>query len=371
MISTRPLLHPHYRTHSSLLQSVLFCIPLLLLEISRNPSLVQSFLVLPVHRTYHPLGPTVQSNAVARELHAMTKKSGASQLRETTMEEFTFQNVLITGASSGLGRSLALLLAQQCGVSNLILSARSVAALEQVAADCRIGRPNLQVHIIPADLADPQSVQQLAAQALAIVPVIHVLVNNGGVSSRSRFVDTDIAVDAKLMQINFLAGAALAKAVVQRQLQQPCDRTTRAPRGRIIWISSVQGKLGIPHRSSYAASKFAVQGYCECLRAELYSDGILVHCVSPGYIATNLSRAAVTGSGALHGQLDATTAQGQDPGVVAATILNRVVAGDLDFTVAAGVSARIAIALRFLCPRLLQRQLRQRYLKTEAKEKRE
>jgi dehydrogenase/reductase SDR family member 7B len=133
----------------------------------------------------------------------------------------------------------------------------------------------------------------------------------------------------------------------------------------------VQGKLGIPHRSSYAASKFAVQGYCECLRAELYSDGILVHCVSPGYIATNLSRAAVTGSGALHGQLDATTAQGQDPDVVAAEILNRVVAGDLDFTVAAGVTARIAVALRFLCPRLLQGQLRRRYLKTEAKEKTE
>ena len=324
-------------------------------------SLVQSF---SLHHISLHLSPQRRTTTRSLSTSATAAMTFESSLREATKAEFTNQNVLITGASSGLGRSLALALAQHCRVSTLILSARSVAALEALADECRRDRPHLTVHVIPADLADPDSVQKLAQQTLETVPLIHVLINNGGISSRSRFVDTDLAVDAKLLQINFLAGAALAKAVVPRLL---LDKR----RGRLIWISSVQGQLGIPHRSSYAASKFAVQGYCECIRAELYDDGIYVHCVSPGYMATNLSRAAVTGTGRLHGQMDATTAQGQDPDQVAVEILNRVARGDLDFTVAAGVTARVAMMLRFFCPRLLQGQLRRRYAKTQAKEKME
>ena len=90
------------------------------------------------------------------------------------------------------------------------------------------------------------------------------------------------------MQVNFLSGAALAKAVVPGMVQKGL--------GAIIWIGSVQGLLGIPQRTSYAASKFAVQGYCEALRGELASSGVTVHVASPGYIRTNLSRSAVGGS---------------------------------------------------------------------------
>jgi dehydrogenase/reductase SDR family member 7B len=373
--------------------------------------------------------------------------NGGGGLHTATIQEFAGKNVLITGASSGLGRSLALQLAQYGGVHTLLLSARSVTTLQEVAQECYAlhavqaskagGRHSchhhhsLTIHILPADLADPESVQQLAQQALDYCRksssnnsssndtsnsnsnnnnTIHktntgridVLINNGGVSSRSRFVDTSIAIDQQILQINFLAGAALAKMLVQQHYPYvndrsdsnndsnddndgnnndsndgipttrstlpttPPDRTSRATRGRIIWISSIQGKIGIPNRSSYAASKFAVQGYCECIRSELYTDGILVHCISPGYIQTNLSRSALTGTGQRHGQLDITTAQGQSPHVVATTILNQVVVQRaMDFMVASGNwSATIAIWMQWWCPRCLQWLLVRRYQKS-------
>ena len=79
------------------------------------------------------------------------------------------------------------------------------------------------------------------------------------------------------MQVNFLAGAAFAKALIPAMISS-------AKGGKVIWISSVQGLVGIPNRSSYAASKFAVQGYTESIRGELKSSGVTVHTVSPGYI---------------------------------------------------------------------------------------
>ena len=69
--------------------------------------------------------------------------------------------------------------------------------------------------------------------------------------------------------------------------------------------------VGLPGRTSYAASKFAVQGYCEALRGELASSGVAVHCASPGYIRTNLSKSAVTGDGTPHGKMDSATASGE------------------------------------------------------------
>ena len=134
--------------------------------------------------------------------------------------------------------------------------------------------------------------------------------------------------------------------------------------GAIIWISSIQGLIGIPSRTSYAASKFAVQGYCESLRAEVASSGVGVHVVSPGYIRTNLSRSALTGNGTAHGTMDETTANGRPPKEVAITVLNAIAKGKTDIVVAATFSAKIAIWLKFLAPSLLQNILEKRYEKS-------
>lgn len=119
--------------------------------------------------------------------------------------------------------------------------------------------------------------------------------------------------------------------------------------------------MGVPNRTSYAASKFAVQGYCEALRAELASGGVTVHVASPGYIRTNLSRSAIQGNGTLYGKMDETTANGADPNEVAVEILDGVAEGKSDIVVAASISARVAIWLRFLAPSLLEKLLVKRF----------
>jgi dehydrogenase/reductase SDR family protein 7B len=109
------------------------------------------------------------------------------------------------------------------------------------------------------------------------------------------------------MQINFFAGASLAKAVVPNMLTNGS--------GKIIWISSVQGLIGIPQRTSYA---------------ELASSGVGVHVISPGYTRTSLSKSAITGNGTAHGKMDETTAKGKPPKEVAVSLLDSVSKGQSD-----------------------------------------
>jgi short-subunit dehydrogenase len=293
--------------------------------------------------------------------------------------DFANKNILITGASGGLGRCLAQQLAK-CSVSTLILSARSIDKLQTVAQECRdiasLYAPDtdLKVQVVKCDLTDTASVDNLGKEALQCCSdrnsgVVDVLINNGGISSRSDFVDTTIEVDEQLMQVNFLSGARLAKMVVPAMIRGGLGNNG----GCIMWISSVQGLLGIPSRTSYASSKFAVQGYCEALRAELASSDVSVHVISPGYIRTDLSKSAITGDGRLYGKMDETTENGADPNEVAVAVLDGVAkrrsgkVGGSDFVVAAGLSAKIAIWLRLIAPGFLEKKLQKRYSKSKEK----
>ena len=179
----------------------------------------------------------------------LTKVAINFALSSTTMSDkntiFQGKNVLLTGASSGLGRSLAVQLAQNCEVAKLVLSGRNLEKLEETKKFCFEGERDISSDIVlmPCDLSNREDVQKLCGNIKSLD--IDVLINNGGISSRSSFIETDIKVDEMLMQVNFLSGAALAKAIV------PCI-ISRKSTGAIIWISSVQGLLGIPNRTSYA-----------------------------------------------------------------------------------------------------------------------
>lgn len=208
------------------------------------------------------------------------------KVTEAAKAKFKDKNVLLTGSSGGLGRSIAHHLAA-CGTRRLILSGRNVEALEKVAQECRViiarseeqkqkqkitsttpSQHGLVVDVFPCDLSDSNAVQRLGANALGACSrhvgsshntplygdgdsgTIDVLINNGGLSSRSRFVDTKIEVDELLMKVNFLAGASLAKIVVPEMIvQQQKRRMMKKANGEeqirnigsIIWISSIQG----------------------------------------------------------------------------------------------------------------------------------
>lgn len=122
--------------------------------------------------------------------------------------------------------------------------------------------------------------------------------------------------------------------------------------GHIVAISSVQGKLALPHRSAYSASKHALQAFCDSLRAEVASKGIKVTCISPGYIHTKLSLNALTGDGNKYGKMDKTIEKGFAPEYVANEILNAVVSEKSD-QVIAQFDARVGVYLRTLLPGLL------------------
>ena len=284
-------------------------------------------------------------------------KTMLPSVSQETRDSLEGKSVLLTGASGGLGAQLAIQIASYCNPKTLILSGRKEGALQTIAEECKTSAGD--VHIVTADLSDKDSVRALGKSALKICDV-DVLINCGGVSSRSDFLETRLEVDEKVMQINFFSGASLAKVFVPGMVASGNG-------GKIIWISSVQGLMGIPSRTSYAASKFAVQGYCEAMRAELATSGVSVHCVSPGYIRTNLSLSAVTGNGSAHGTMDETTANGADPRDVAVEILNKACKGNADFVVAATASAKVAIWLRLLFPKVLQNLLVKRFEKAKKK----
>ena len=172
-----------------------------------------------------------------------------------TKESLRGKNIILTGASSGLGKSLAFQLAK-CDIKVLVLSGRNVEQLESVKTKCEdiMGSDsNSCVEIATCDLSDEASVEKFSNEAMEICKEnVDVLLLCGGISSRSSFLETKYDVDKMLMQVNFLSGSAIAKCVVPSMVQKRS--------GNIIWVSSIQGLLGTPFRTSYAASKFAVQG---------------------------------------------------------------------------------------------------------------
>ena len=232
---------------------------------------------------------------------------------------FQQKRVWITGASSGIGEALAKAFAAQG--AHLVLSARNERELQRVAALCA-AQGAASVMVQPLDLSQHAAIPGIVEQVVAQMGKLDVLVNNGGISQRSLAKDTSIEVDQQLMQVNYLGTVALTKAVLPAMLTHQL--------GHIVTITSLTGKFGTPLRSSYAASKHALHGFFDSLRAELAHTPIKVTLICPGYIRTNISINALTGSGAQQGTMDEATDKGMAPDVLAQHILHAVEKGKLE-----------------------------------------
>jgi len=178
--------------------------------------------------------------------------------------------ILLTGASSGIGRELAVALAERR--ARLLLIARREEMLRQTAEECcELGA---QADFLTGDVTDP------AVRDAAIYRMednwrgLDVLVNNAGVSAHGRFIDSDERTLRGVMELNFFAPVEFTRRAL------PLLR--RGRKSAIVNISSIIGHRGLPFNSEYAASKFALRGWSECLRAELAGDGVNVLLVSPG-----------------------------------------------------------------------------------------
>ncbi len=201
------------------------------------------------------------------------------------------KNVWITGASSGIGESFARAFFKEG--ANLILSSRRIEELERVKSD--LGGDDSNIYILTLDLADSATLPAKAKEALGAFGSIDVLVNNGGISQRSLFEETEMDTIRRLMEVNFFGSAILTKQVLPAMMEQK--------EGHIIVTSSLAGKFGTKFRSGYAASKHAMHGLFDCIRQEMYDYNVAVTIICPGPIKTNITENALTGDGTSFGEV--------------------------------------------------------------------
>lgn len=224
------------------------------------------------------------------------------------MTNLKAKTIWITGASSGIGEALAHQLSK-CSV-NLILSSRRTDELERVKKECR---GNASIKILPLDLADPQILETKVREAINMFGKVDILINNGGISQRSLAKDTLLSVDRELMEVNYFGSIGLTKHLLPHMLERG--------KGHFVVVTSLTGIFGSPYRSGYAASKHALHGFYDSLRAELEDDGIKVTIAAPGFVKTNVSLNAFIGDGSKANVMDKAQANGITPQSCAAKII--------------------------------------------------
>lgn len=257
---------------------------------------------------------------------------------------FTDKVVWITGASSGIGKALALELSKQN--TKLILSSRKKESLEEVKKQCKNTEA---VKILPLDLEDYTNMNLLVEQALSLFNKVDVLVNNGGISQRSLASDTALSVDKRIMDINYLGTVALTKALLPYFVKQKS--------GHFVVTTSIVGKIGTPLRSSYAASKHALHGFFDSLRAEHHKDNIAVTLVCPGFVNTNISKNALTGDGSPQQKMDNATENGIAPERFARLMTNAIKQKKEEVYIA-GAKEKLGVYVKRFFPKLLSKMIR-------------
>lgn len=191
------------------------------------------------------------------------------------MSFFHDKAVLITGASSGIGKATALRLAREG--ARLALVSRSAEALERLAHDIRA--LGTQALVLPANVAVSEECGRAVEEAVSRFGRLDVLFCSAGLSLRAYFADTRLDVLERVMRVNFFG------TLYMTHFALPHIKQTR---GSLVAVSSLTGKRGIPSYALYGASKFAIQGLYEALRVELRRDGVHVGVVSPAFVDTPL-----------------------------------------------------------------------------------
>ena len=257
---------------------------------------------------------------------------------------FNNKVVWITGASSGIGKALAIELSNKN--AKLILSSRKVKDLELVKATCKT--PS-DVKIITLDLEDYTNLQPKVDEAISCFGKVDVLVNNGGVSQRSLVKETQISVDKRIMDINYLGTVALSKAILPHFIKNK--------NGQFVVTTSIVGKIGTPLRSSYAASKHALHGFFDSLRAEHFKDNIAVTLVCPGFVNTNVSLNALTGDGSPQAKMDTATKNGIDSDHFAKLMASAIKKKKEEVYIA-GAKEKLGIFAKRFFPKFLSKMIR-------------
>jgi dehydrogenase/reductase SDR family member 7B len=223
--------------------------------------------------------------------------------------------IWITGASSGIGEALTYAFHEQS--ANLIISARNIRRLEKVKNNCT--KTNSDVHVLPLDLSDLESINIKVEIALKYYGKIDYMIHNAGIALRDLAINTDLRVDQTIMAINYFGPIAITKLILPTMI--------RNKTGNFVVISSLSGKYGIPNLSAYAASKHALHGFFDSLRSEVHKDNIKITIIIPGIIKTDITLNALKGDGTKYGKMEKVQERGIIPEACAHKILDAISRG--------------------------------------------
>ncbi|TWR31372.1 SDR family oxidoreductase [Mucilaginibacter pallidiroseus] len=198
--------------------------------------------------------------------------------------------VIITGASSGIGKSLAYQLAHHG--ANLVLGARQFVTLCEITQDIE-KQFDVRAVAVACDVTKEDDCAALIKQATLTFGHIDILVNNAGISMRALFKDADVQVLKNLMDVNFWGTVYCTKYALPEILKS---------KGSIVSVSSIAGYKGLPGRSGYSASKYAMNGFMDALRVENLKTGVHIMVACPGFTATNIRNTALNNKGMQQGE---------------------------------------------------------------------
>ena len=231
--------------------------------------------------------------------------------------------VWITGASSGIGAALARDVAGRG--AHVVLSGRDEGRLAEVAADCG------ETLILPFDVRDDAALADATAKAIGWKDGVDIAFANAGVSQRSRALKTDMKVYREIIDIDLTSQIAFSQGLIGHMAARGS--------GALAFISSIAGKVGVPMRTAYCAVKFGLAGYADALRAELTLQGVDVHVIYPGSVATDVARNALVADGSARGRSDKVIDEGIPADDAAKTMLDGMAAGEREIIVAQGMEA--------------------------------
>lgn len=218
--------------------------------------------------------------------------------------------VIVTGASSGIGKACAIEFAEKG--ANVVIVARNADRLKDVADS--ITKIGVEVLAVKCDVSIKTDCENLINETLKKFNRIDVLINNAGISMRAIFNDMDLDVLERVMSINFYGTVYCTKYSLPHILKN---------KGSVVGVSSIAGYVGLPARTGYSASKYAMQGFLDALRTENLKTGIHVMVACPGFTASNIRNTALSADGSAQGE----TPRDEGKMMTAEEVANHIVNG--------------------------------------------
>ncbi len=203
------------------------------------------------------------------------------------VKKFRDKVIVVTGGSDGIGKALVHEFLQQG--AKVATCGRSHDKLYQLS----VNHPGFPLHTLVCDLSNANECERFIKSVIETYGTIDILINNAGISMRALFEDLDIDVVHQVMDINFFAAVNCTKFAYAEILKN---------KGTIVSISSIAGYRGLPGRSAYSASKYALNGWMEAIRTELLNKGVNVLTVAPGFTASNIRNVALNSEGKSQGE---------------------------------------------------------------------